>query len=252
VINIVYGLTSAKFDNPFRDIKNRDNVVAKRGALFMIELKNQCLERGMEVVHIKTDSIKIANATDADWQFISDFGAKYGYEFEHEATYEKFCLVNDAVYIAKYGWAMDEELVGKWDATGAQFQHPYVYKTLFSGEEVQWDDLCEAKQVQQGAMYLDFEHDTPMVTAKEGLKFVGKAGRFTPVQEGQGGAMLYRVKDDKHYKVTGTSGHLWMESDMAAEKGVKVDMTYFLKLQDDAVAALGKYGDAEEFCEKRL
>ena len=33
VINIVYGLTSAKFDNPFRDIRNRDNIVAKRGAL---------------------------------------------------------------------------------------------------------------------------------------------------------------------------------------------------------------------------
>ena len=35
VINIVYGLTSAKFDNPFRDLRNRDNIVAKRGALFM-------------------------------------------------------------------------------------------------------------------------------------------------------------------------------------------------------------------------
>ena len=38
-INSVYGLTSAGFDNPFRDIRNVDNIVAKRGALFMINLK---------------------------------------------------------------------------------------------------------------------------------------------------------------------------------------------------------------------
>ena len=35
VINIVYGLTSAKFPNPFRDNRNKDNIVAKRGALYM-------------------------------------------------------------------------------------------------------------------------------------------------------------------------------------------------------------------------
>ena len=248
VINIVYGLTSAKFDNPFRDLRNKDNIVAKRGALFMIELKQRCEDRGMNVVHIKTDSIKIANATDADWEFIRSVGEEYGYDFEHEATYSKFCLVDKAQYIAQYGWAAKSKLIGKWDATGAQFQHPYVYKTLFSGEEITFDDLCETKQVTQGAMYLDFEHDTPMVTAKEGLKFVGRTGRFTPVQEGQNGAMLYRVKDDKHYKVTGTSGYLWMESEMARERGAKVNMDYFLKLQDEAVGALNKFGDARWFC----
>lgn len=36
-INSVYGLTSAKFDNAFRDIRNKDNIVAKRGALFMVD-----------------------------------------------------------------------------------------------------------------------------------------------------------------------------------------------------------------------
>lgn len=252
VINIVYGLTSAKFDNPFRDMRNRDNIVAKRGALFMIKLKHELEEMGAEVVHIKTDSVKVVDPTHEIERFIFDFGTNYGYEFEHEATYEKMCLVNDAVYIAKYGWAADEELVGTWDAVGAQFAHPYVFKTLFSGEEIDFDDLCETKQVTQGAIYIDFEHDTPMVTAKEGLKFVGRTGRFTPVQEGQNGGVLYRIKDDKHYKVTGTSGHLWMESDVARERGVKVDMTYFLKLQDDAVGALNKYGDAQDFCGRRL
>jgi hypothetical protein len=252
VINIVYGLTSAKFDNPFRDIKNRDNVVAKRGALFMIDLKNACLERGMEVVHIKTDSIKIANATDEDWDFVSKFGEKYGYEFEHEYTFDKFCLVNDAVYIAHIAWALDPEDIGKWDATGAQFQHPVVYKRLFSGEELTFDDYCETKQVTQGAMYLNFKLDEPMVPPYEGLKFVGRTGRFTPVVEGQEGAQLYRIKDDKHYAVTGTKGHLWLESDMARDLNAKIDQSYFDKLVDDAIGALNAHGDAMAFCGVRL
>lgn len=251
VINIVYGLTSAKFDNPFRDIRNRDNIVAKRGALFMIELKERCEDRGMNVVHIKTDSIKIADATEEDWEFVSQVGSEYGYEFEHEATYDKFALVNNAVYIARYGWSADgDHMVGKWDATGAQFQEPYVYKTLFSGDPIVFDDYCVTKSVAQGSMYLDFEHDTPMVTAKEGLKFVGRTGRFTPVVEGAGGGVLYRVKDDKHFKVTGTSGHLWLESELAKELGddLLVDHGYFDGLVSDAVKSLEQYGDAKEFC----
>jgi hypothetical protein len=63
VINTVYGLTSAKFDNPFRDVRNIDNIVAKRGALFMIDLKNGLQKDGYQVIHIKTDSVKIPNAT---------------------------------------------------------------------------------------------------------------------------------------------------------------------------------------------
>ena len=39
-INSVYGLTSASFNNAFRDPRNKDNIVAKRGALFMINLKH--------------------------------------------------------------------------------------------------------------------------------------------------------------------------------------------------------------------
>jgi hypothetical protein len=100
VINIVYGLTSAKFSNPFRDPRNIDNIVAKRGALFMIELKHAVQEKGYQVVHIKTDSIKIPNADPPIIDFITNFGDKYGYTFEHEATYDKLALVNDAVYVA--------------------------------------------------------------------------------------------------------------------------------------------------------
>ena len=42
-INSVYGLTSASFENSFRDPRNVDNIVAKRGALFMINLKKKSM-----------------------------------------------------------------------------------------------------------------------------------------------------------------------------------------------------------------
>lgn len=240
VINIVYGLTSAKFDNPFRDIRNHDNVVAKRGALFMIDLKHAAQEKGLVVTHIKTDSIKIPNATPEDIEEIVQFGDKYGYDFEHEATYEKFCLVNDAVYVAK-------KAQGAWEATGAQFAHPYVYKTMFSGEPVEFNDLCETKQVTQGAMYLDFEHDRPK-SDPESMQFVGRTGRFVPVTGGDG-AILYRVKDDKTYAVSGTKGHLWMEAEMAASLGskVEIDMSYFANLADEARQTIEKFGNYQEF-----
>lgn len=241
VINIVYGLTSAKFDNPFRDLRNVDNIVAKRGALFMIDLKHAVQERGFTVAHIKTDSIKIPNATDEIIEFVMDMGKKYGYTFELEGVYDKFCLVNDAVYIAKKG-----EPPYSWEAVGAQFQHPYVYKTLFSHEPITFDDLCETKQVTQGAMFLDFELDRP-VFQPENLQFVGRSGRFVPVTAEGGGAILYRIKDDKYYAVTGTKGYLWAEAEKVNPRDVEIDMRYFDKLVLEARKTIGKFGDFEWF-----
>jgi hypothetical protein len=206
----------------------------------MIDLKHACQERDLQVVHIKTDSIKIPNATPKDIEWIMEFGKKWGYTFENEGVYEKFCLVNDAVYVAR----KDE----KWTAVGAQFQHPYVFKTLFTGEPIEFDDMCETKQVTQGAMYLDFEYDRPMPMV-ESMQFVGRTGRFVPVIEGTGGAVLYRVKDGKCYAVTGTKGHLWIEAEHAAALGhkVEVDMTYFDKLVDTAYKTIEKFGDFNSF-----
>ena len=101
-INSVYGLTSAGFENPFRDNRNKDNIVAKRGALFMVNLKHAVQSQGFTVAHIKTDSIKIPDATPEIIKFVTEYGKLYGYNFEHEATYDRMCLVNDAVYIARY------------------------------------------------------------------------------------------------------------------------------------------------------
>ncbi len=258
VINIVYGLTSAKFDNPFRDKRNVDNIVAKRGALFMIDLKNAVQSQGYQVIHIKTDSIKIPNATEEIIEFIMNFGKKYGYEFEHEMTYDRFCLVNDAVYIARHG-----EPPYHWEAVGAQFQHPYVYKTLFSKEGITFNDLCETKQVTKGAIYLDTELDRPMFMP-EHLHFVGRTGRFVPVTKGTPGAgILYRIVDDKHYAVVGTKGYLWAEADMVTsqeefnedlfrngmdlELAIEIDWAYYDKLIKDAKNTIEEFGDFEAF-----
>ena len=273
-INSVYGLTSANFDNPFRDIRNKDNIVAKRGALFMIDLKEEVQKRGFTVAHIKTDSIKIPNATPEIIQFVMDFGRKYGYTFEHEATYDRMCLVNDAVYICRY----DD---GHWDATGTQFAVPYVFKTLFSKEKIEFNDLCETKSV-TSALYLDMNEHLPDVsdaekdlakietkfkkgeideaeynTRKEeyGLiiatghdyKFIGKVGAFCPIKPGCGGGLLVREKDGKYYSATGSKGYRWLESEIVQNNQDIIDISYYKELVDTAVETISEYGDFEMF-----
>lgn len=282
-INSVYGLTSANFDNPFRDIRNKNNIVALRGALFMRTLQDEVQSRGFTVAHIKTDSIKIPNATPEIIQFCMEFANKYGYTFEHEATYDKMCLVNDAVYIAKY---KDGKHAGEWTATGAQFQIPYVFKTLFSKELIEFNDMCETKSVST-ALYLDMNENLPDVSDLEKEKeklwkqindpkklnepmndecnrieeltseiskghsyqFVGKIGQFCPIKPGCGGGLLCREKDGKYYAATGTKGYRWLESEMVKtlEKENDIDKSYYKKLVDDAVSAISEYGDFEWF-----
>jgi len=233
VINIVYGLTSAKFDNAFRDTRNKDNIVAKRGALFMLDLKHYVQnELGLQVIHIKTDSIKVPNPTEEQLQAIMEFGAKYGYEFEHEATYDEFVLFNDAVYIAHH----PEK---GWSATGAQFLHPYVFKTLLTHEEIVFDDLCETRNVVKGEIYIDKDGDK---------RFVGRIGRFVPVLPGSGGGILLRVADvdgeKREYAVTGTKGYEWLEAETVQELGLeeKIDYSFFEALVDKAKKALEDVG----------
>ena len=242
VINSVYGLTSAKFDCKFKDPRNVDNIVAKRGALFMIDLKHEVQDRGFTVAHIKTDSIKIPNATQEIIDFVMEFGKRYGYTFEHEATYSKLCLVNQAVYVAR-------DAFGLWTATGAQFQVPYVFKTLFSGEPIEFRDLCEAKTV-TSALYLDMNED--LEEDMHDYHFVGKAGLFCPMLPGTGGGLLLRqTKDGGFAAATGTKGFRWMESEMVKELGKEkdIDLSYYKNLVDDAVKEISLYGDFEWFVE---
>ena len=179
-INSVYGLTSASFDHPFRDNRNKDNIVAKRGALFMVNLKHEVQRRGFIVAHIKTDSIKIPDATPEIIQFVMDYGKQYGYNFEHEATYDRMCLVNDAVYIAKY---KDGKHAGEWTATGTQFQVPYVFKKLFSKEPIEFEDMCETKSV-TSALYLDMNEGLPDVSELEAER--DRLAKKDPLMEREG------------------------------------------------------------------
>lgn len=283
-INSVYGLTSASFDNKFRDPRNEDNIVAKRGALFMIDLQFAVQEKGFTVAHIKTDSIKIPNATPEIIDFVMEFGKKYGYTFEHEATYEKMCLVNDAVYIAKYDEAGIRNKGGKhagdWTATGKQFQVPYVFKTLFSHEKIEFEDMCETMSVTT-ALYLDMNESLPDVSEYEtrlkkmekaqkkgeqvieedlddlrtkiaeghDYHFVGKVGSFCPVKPGTGGGLLMREKDGKYNAATGSKGFRWQEAETLRvnKKEDTIDRSYYAALVDDAVAAISEYGNFDDF-----
>jgi hypothetical protein len=191
----------------------------------MINLKHEVQRRGYRVAHIKTDSIKIADATPEIIQFVMDYGKLYGYIFEHEANYDRMCLVNDAVYIAKY---KDGKHAGEWTATGKQFQVPYVFKTLFSKEPIEFEDLCETMSVTT-SLHLDFNegypdtseyeealnlrYSTKKLTKREtallekyanvsderlraladeghNRRFIGRVGSFCPMKEGTGGGVL--------------------------------------------------------------
>lgn len=257
-INSVYGLTAANFDNPFRDIRNVDNIVAKRGALFMVNLKHEVQSLGYTVAHIKTDSIKVPDADEMIIKFIMDYGERYGYTFEHEATYDRMCLVNDAVYIAKYKDAAEcEKLYGyvpgknkkhsnEWTATGKQFAVPYTFKKLFSKEDIVFEDTCETFAVTKGDLYLDMNENLPDVSMLEteldkllkknaeperqeelqkqiaeghDLRFVGRVGQFSPILPGNNAGVLYRVDKGKNYAAPGSSGYRWLESEMVKDLG---------------------------------
>ena len=246
----------------------------------MINLKHEVQDRGFKVAHIKTDSIKIPNATDEIINFVMDYGKKYGYTFEHEATYERMCLVNDAVYIAKYD-------NGLWSATGTQFQVPYVYKKLFSKEPIEFDDMCETKSV-TSALYLDMNENLPdsseyekeydklwkLISDKQKLNkpmkeecdrieelsklidechnyvFIGKVGRFCPIKPGCGGGLLLREKDGKYYSATGAKGYRWLESEVVKEfkdPNEVIDISYYDSLVESAISEINKYGDFNMF-----
>ena len=287
VINSIYGLTKASFVNPFRDPRNIDNIVAKRGALFMTLLKNEVEKRGFVVAHVKTDSIKVPDATEEIKEFICNFGKEYGYTFETEANFEKFCLVNNAVYVAKF---KDGKKAGEWTATGTQFAVPYVFKKLFTKEEIAFEDMCETKEVQGTAIYLDMNESMPDVSRLEkeldalskkyrdenGLYpmdisikmeelskkieeghnriFVGRVGNFCPIKPGCGGADLVKEMKDKdgnvkYDSVTGAKGYRWLESEMVRTLGKErdIDRSYYDKLVDAAVETIAQFGDFEYF-----
>ena len=191
-------------------------------------------------------------------------------------TYDRMCLVNDAVYICKYN--------GKWDATGTQFAVPYVFKTLFSHEPIKFSDMCETKEVKKGELYLDMNESLPNVSAQEkeldkaaqkykkgmlsdisyneikarlepeieeghSYQFIGRVGSFCPIKPGCGGGILYRKQDGKYYAAAGTKGYRWLEAEIVWDLHGRdmIDESYYISLVDDAVETISQYGDFEMF-----
>ena len=240
-LNSTYGLTAAKFDNPLRDPRNVDNIVAKRGALFMVDLKHFVQEKGYTVAHIKTDSIKIPNADDRIISEVFEFGRRYGYVFEHEATYDRMLLANDAVYIAH-----DKD---GWHATGKQFQEPLVFKTIFSGDPLDLEDVAQTRSVTT-RMFLEFGEDD--------RKFVGRVGSFLPVDPGTPGAgRLVREnhRTDKegnelisYGDVSGCKGYRWLDyEDVQGDWRDVYDDRYGRQLVDAAMDQIRKWTDVDVF-----
>jgi hypothetical protein len=231
-LNIVYGFTAARFDNPFRDIRNKDNVVAKRGALFMIDLKHALQERGCKPIHFKTDSVKIADYKKSDIKFVKDFGKKYGYTFLVDGVYERLVLINDAVLVGRW-----ED--GMWNAVGARFAQSYVHKTLFSKEDILFEDFVENRSVKKGTMYIEMDD--------ESMVFVGRVGTFCPMKSS--GGILYRVQEEKKYAVTGTKNYKWLSADAVKEleKEDDIDVSYFEAAVEEALEKIAEFGDPTIF-----
>ena len=262
----------------------------------MRTLQDEVESRGFKIVAIKTDSIKIADATKEIIDFCMEFANKYSYTFEHEATYDKMCQINDADYIANYKdqeWCEDhygyvpgdnQKHAGEWTATGKQFAVPYLFKTLFSKEPIEFEDMCETFAVSKGDLYLDMNENLSDVTEQEKLlaklekqykegkisdttfeketdglseeiekghdyRFVGRVGQFCPIKPGCNGGVLYRVNDGKNYAASGSKGYRWLESEVVKELGKKddIDRSFYEKLINEAIEDISKYGDFEWF-----
>lgn len=259
-INSVYGLTSASFDNPFRNPKNVNNIVALRGALFMRTLEDEVTKRGFDILAVKTDSIKIINATPEIIKYCMEFANKYGYKFEHESTYERICQINDADFIAKYASADEcEKAYGyipkdnkkkseKWTATGKMFQIPYVFKKLTGNDnDINVSDFCIAFSVKT-SLHLDMNEELP--DDEHNYIFVGRVGGFTPIKPGKGGGLLLRKRDENSYTyATGAKGYRWFEYEdllaLSKEEDVDnfIDLSYFETLKQKALNEIAKYED---------
>lgn len=199
----------------------------------MVDLRHALHERGVDVIHFKTDSVKVADYKKEDMEFIVEFGETWGYKFGVEAVFDRMVLINDAVLVGHIGG------VDQWHAVGARFAVPYVYKSLFTKEKIEFEDLTESRSVKKGTMYL--ENDD------ESMTFIGKVGLFCPMKES--GGILYRVLDDKKYAVTGTKGYKWLPADVVKSLGKEddIDVSYFEAQTEEALDKIAKFGDPNIF-----
>lgn len=278
-INSVYGLTSAKFDNPFKDPRNIDNIVAKRGALFMIRLKSLVEAEGYEVVHIKTDCIKIANADDYIRQFVEEQGKKYGYTFEVEHHFKYFCLYNGACYAGLCA-EDDPESPNKWELTAVPVNLPYISKRLFTHEEIDNKDLAKLFSItgsdkfyvdmneelvpkmielypctKRSGVYKSSNEDPKLysevqecypdadLTPYHNYRFIGKTAYMVPIKPNCGGGSFIRKSATKSSAPSGTKGYRWMEYELAKDTPEIIYEQYWVDQCQDVIADTQQLAD---------
>lgn len=300
-LNSFFGVSFASFENPARDSRDTNNIIALRGALFMKTLFDEVVSKGYQICHVKTDSIKIVNADIDIIKYVQEFSQQYGYEMEHETTYDRMCLIDKAQYVAayispeecqkRYGYIPSGTVKHfkkhsyPWSTTGDAFQNPYIFKTLFSGEPIEFSDLCETKSVKT-SIYLDMNEDLvnvydfdeeikrrnynlthpnepkklkfaeitddelqELVADGHDYHFVGRVGNFVPIAPGNGGGVLLRSKDGKFDAVTGSKGYRWLEAEKVKLLGLedKYDRNYFDNMINEAIKQISAFGSFERF-----
>lgn len=267
VINIVYGMTSAPYDNKFKAPSNIDNIIAKRGALFMMQTKRELEEMGQQVIHVKTDSLKLPEADEKIFEYIQERAHAFGYNFDHEATFGKLALVNKAVIIGQISYPTKNK--GHWEPIGAQFRMPYVYKKLFSGEDVEEKDFAILKSA-QSSIYLGerFIGKNAQVYASVTGEDVFRTGevdiakrcetRWLKMMDPEKAAQQIGIPVEDYNRivdggfkpemmttynsVTGTKGFKWRL--WSEYKGIDdIDVGYYDGLIEDAVNNIYKVGD---------
>lgn len=250
ILNAFYGMTSSPHDYfEAKDPRNINNIVALRGAMVLKIIQDEVEARGFKVVHVKTDSIKIANPTDEILDYVVKRGHDYGYTFETEHTWNRLCLIDDAQFIGLHDYD-DPDSPFTWDATGKKFQVPYIYKSLFTHEPIAFQDMCETFTVNAGALHLVFDEGTD----KEVDKYIGRVGQFTPVLTGKG-AHLYRVNDGKRYAASGSTNketkerYDWLESKEVFNNHLEgiINKSFYISKCNDAIDTLNKFGNYDQF-----
>lgn len=253
-LNSAYGLTSASFQNAMKDSRNINNIVALRGALVMKQLQDTVESMGFTVIHIKTDSIKIANPTDELLDYIDNYGKEYGYTYEVEHTWEKICLVNKAVFIGRHDTddpdyisnpdKSNKDFPNRWEAVGTQFQIPYVFKSLFSHEKIDFYDMCETINVMSGSLHLIYKGKV------ERDIFVGRVGLFCPMKV-HGGQLIVRRDDGRVAAPAGTKDYIWMETETVQDRNLEddINLDYYKSKCDEAIETISQFGDFNTFSE---
>ena len=104
VLNSTYGLTHMKSTSDVRESplkKCEHNLIALRGALFIASLHHMLIKKykGIQIIQIKTDSIKIAEYTEEIKRDCENFAKQYGYTFEIEDFFSSICC-NGNDYVA--------------------------------------------------------------------------------------------------------------------------------------------------------